>query len=114
MSIDVELWTREDGELAPLLPHRDAWESFDGEFQFDGDGWLLSVSSPERADPTDVPAELEALVGGLAYRIDLTVEPSGAPPEAWAFLQQVMASMGARLSGAGLDPGTGAPRSWAE
>jgi hypothetical protein len=114
LSVDVELWTRETGELAPLLPRAQDWESFDGEFQFDGDGWLVSVFVPEPADAGEVPAELAALVEGLAYRVELAVEPSGAPAEAWAFLQQVMTSIGRGLRGAGLDPETGTPTSWAE
>lgn len=113
MSVDVELWTRDGGALEPLLPRAREWEPFDGGFQFEGDDWLLSMYVPEPVDDGDVPPEIDRLVDGLAYRIELALEPSDVPPEAWALLRDVMESLGRGLGGAGLDPDSGVPTSWA-
>jgi hypothetical protein len=112
VSVELELWTREEGDLGELLPRADEWESFDGEFQFDGGGWLLSAFPPEPVDAGDVPPEVAALLDGLAFRVELGVEPSDAPTEAWSLLQEVMTFIGGQLAGAGLDPESGAP-TWA-
>jgi hypothetical protein len=113
LSVDVELWTRDDGDISTLLPRAEEWDSFDGELQFDGEGWLLSVFAPEPVATSEVPAEVAGLVDGLAFRVELGVEPNDAPPEAWTLLQQVMTSIGGGLGGAGLDPESGKPTSWA-
>jgi hypothetical protein len=94
LGVDLELWTRDEGDISTLLPRAEEWGSFDGELQFDGEGWLLSVFAPEPVETSEVPAELAGLVDGLAFRVELGVEPSDAPPEAWTLLQQVMASIG--------------------
>ena len=114
MSAETELWTCDEGELARLLPRAEEWDSFvDGVFEFDGDGWLLTVSAPEPVSPDEVPAELGALVSGLRFRVEMGVEPSDAPVDAWAFVREVMERLGGALRGAGLDPESGHPLSWA-
>jgi hypothetical protein len=112
VSVEVELWTREDGDLAALLPRAGEWEAEDDFFEFEGDGWLVAVSAPEPIQPGDVPPELGGLVEGLRYRVDFSVEPSAPGPQAWAFVGEAMASVGRGLGGVGLDPETGHPRSW--
>jgi hypothetical protein len=112
MSVDVELWTREDGDLLALLPRSDEWKRFRGGFQFDGDGWLVSVFAPEDASD-EVPAELSALVQGLRYCIELGVEPNAADPESLVLVREVMEAVGQALGGAGLDPESGQATSWA-
>jgi hypothetical protein len=114
VSAETELWICEDGELAGLLPRAGEWDSFvEGVFEFDGGGWLLTVSAPEEVAVADVPPELGALVGGLRFRVELSVEPSSAPPEAWALAREVMERLGGALRGAGLDPESGHAVSWA-
>lgn len=82
MSVDFELWTRDTGDLGPLLPRPGEWDVSEYFFEFEGDGWLLSVAAPEEADSTEVPGELRALSEDLRYRIDLGIEPSSPRPEA--------------------------------
>jgi hypothetical protein len=113
VSADTELWTRETGDIAPLLPRADEWDDVGDSFEFEGDGWLLTVFPPE-GDPEEVPPDVAELVEGLRFRVELSVEPSDAPPEAWTLLEDVMASIGRGLGGAGLDPLTGHARSWAD
>jgi hypothetical protein len=118
MSVDTELWTCEDGDLGGLLLGSPDWDvrvsHVHGDvFEFEGDGWLLSVSAPEAVAADEVPAELAALVDGLRFRIDLGVEPSHPPAEAWAFVGEVMEQLGVALRGAGHDPESGHAVSWA-
>ena len=112
MSVEVELWTREGGDLAALLPRADEWDAESDFFEFEGDGWLVAVSAPEPIQPGEVPPEFDG-VEGLRYRIDFSVEPSAPGPQAWAFVREAMEAVGQALRGVGLDPETGHPRSWA-
>ena len=70
MSVDLALWTSEQADIGPLLPRAKEWEFFDGEFQFDGGGWLVSVHPPEPVTSSDVPPDVAALVDGLAFRVE--------------------------------------------
>jgi len=112
MSAGTELWTRDDGDLGGLLPRSSEWGVHGGVFEFDGGGWLLSVSEPERVEADEVPADLAALVAGLRFRVDLEVEPSNPPEEAWAFVREVLGQLGGPLRGAGHDPESGRAISW--
>jgi hypothetical protein len=90
VSVDIELWTREERDLGDGVQH-------------EGDGWLINVSAPEEDD--DVPPDLSALADGLRYRIDIGVE--GSPDaDAWALVRQIMDAIG----GAAVDPETGHSR----
>lgn len=113
MSADTELWTCEDGDLGGLLPRPSDWDVHGGVFEFDGGGWLLSVSAPEAVDTDEVPADLGALVDGLRFRVDFGVEPGNPPAEAWAFVREVLEQLGGALRGAGHDPASGRAVSWA-
>jgi hypothetical protein len=112
VSVELELWTRETGDLRGLLPRADEWESDGDLLELDGGSWLVSVFEPEEA-PDEVPAELSALVEGLRYRIEVGVEPSAPDAEAWTLVRQVLEALGGALGGAGLDPESGRPTSWA-
>ena len=107
MTVDFELWTRETGDLAPLLPRAGEWDASVDFFEFEGDGWLLSVAAPEKAPFSEVPEELRALSRDLHYRIDLGIEPGAPGREAWALARQTMESIGQALGGVGLDPESG-------
>jgi hypothetical protein len=110
VSVDLELWTRETADLAPLLPRPDEWEPLGGSYELDGDGWLVSVFEPEDA-AGEVPGELRELVDGLRYRIDIGVEPSAPGADAWLFVREVLDALGTALGGAWLDPESGRPTS---
>ena len=110
--MDLELWTRDEGDIAPLLPQADRWQAFDGEFQYDADGWLVSVFKPERAEPGEIPPEVAALVSDLGFRTEIAVEPSDPPNEAWTLVRELLTSLGGALDGAGLDPESGRATTW--
>jgi hypothetical protein len=114
LSVETELWTRDTGDLRPLLPRAGEWDGSDDFFEFDGEGWLISVAAPEEADPAEIPGELREVGEGLGYRIHFEIEPSNPDPEAWSMLRQTMESIGRALGGVGLDPDSGHPRSFAE
>lgn len=114
MSVETELWTREGGELASLLPRADEWNTFvEGVFEFEGDGWLLTVSEPEVVAPDEIPSEIAGLLSGLRFRVALGVEPSDPPPDAWELVREVLERLGGALRGAGHDPRSGHALSWA-
>jgi hypothetical protein len=112
VSADLELWTRDTGDLGALLPRADEWDPAGDLYELDGDGWLVSVFEPEEAT-VEVPAELSELVEGLRYHIVIGVEPSVPGAEAWTLVRQVLEALGGALGGAGLDPESGRPTSWA-
>ena len=112
MGAEVELWTRETGELGALLPRADEWDADEGFYEFDGDAWLVSASDPEPVETSEVPPEVAALADGLRYRVDVSVEPGAPDPEAWALVSELLESVGRALGGAGLDPETGQARTW--
>jgi hypothetical protein len=112
VSVDLELWTRETGDLGALLPRAEEWDDSGELLEFDGGSWLVSVFQPEDA-PAEVPAELSGLIEGLRYRIVVGVEPSVPDAEAWTLVRQVLEALGGALGGAGLDPESGRPMSWA-
>ena len=114
MGADLELWTQSGGDLAPHLPRAGEWRSFGDEFQFEGDGWLVSVFAPEHVESYQAPPELQDLVDGLHFHIELGVEPSNPDNAAFAFMSEVLEALGRALGGASLDPETGEPRSWAK
>ena len=112
MSADLELWTQKGGDVVPHLPRSGEWQLFGDEFQFDGGGWRVSVFAPEQVEPYQAPPELQDLVSGLHFHIEMGVEPSDADPAAWAFVREVLEALGPALGGAALDPETGEPRAW--
>ena len=113
MGVGTELWTRDTGDLAPLLPRADEWEEDEGLFEFadDDERFLLTVAAPEEADPAEADPALTQLEPGVRYRIGIELEPS-APEgaEAWTLLLETMESLGRALGGVGLDPDTGHAR----
>jgi hypothetical protein len=110
VSVTVELWTRETGDLRPLLPRSEEWTGDEDllELADEGEGWLVTVAAPEEADVAEAPPEIARLDDGLRYRIAIEVEPSAPGPDAWELVRSAMESIGAALGGgASLDPDTG-------
>ena len=99
--------------MGELLPRAEERENLGDELQFDGAGWLMSVFPPEEVDANEVPAEISETLGGLSFRVELGVEPSNPPAEAWAFVREVLASVSTGFGGgAAVDPETGRTTSW--
>jgi hypothetical protein len=113
LSADLELWTQRGGDLTPHLPRTAEWRSFGDEFQFNGGDWVVSAFAPEQVEPYQAPPELQDLVDGLHFHIELGVEPADADDAAHAFVREVMETLGRALGGAAIDPETSEPRSWA-
>jgi hypothetical protein len=109
---EVELWTREGGSLAALLPRASEWEGDADHYEFEGEAWLVSVSDPEPVEPGEVPPELAGLVDDLRYRVDVSVEPGAPDPEAWTLVSELLESVGRALGGAAVDPDSGHARTW--
>jgi hypothetical protein len=73
----------------------------------------VSVDLEAEDAPDEAPAELSGLVDGLRYRIQITVEPSVPDAQAWSLVREILEALGGALGGAGLDPESGRPTSWA-
>lgn len=112
MSVDIEIFTKRTGALTDI--------SLDGEWRDEGDyletegnGWLLDIYEPEEVDASDIPSELTAAEPDVRYRIGVTLEPAGSPPEGLHAARQAVDAIGSAWGGAGLDLDTGSVRTWA-
>jgi hypothetical protein len=121
MSTDAEVWTGELVDVAALLPEPDRWERHDlhhaalGDFtcwQFDGQGWNVTVCSPEALDGADLDPdaveEVKRLLPQVRYRISSNMEPINPERAGWEFLNRVITAIATGSHGLGFDVFTGA------
>jgi len=113
MSIDIEdFYVRRSEPLAPLLPRDVEWEQDGEEVAAEGDGWMLTLSEPEPVDAGEIPADLRAVVPGLAFRVAVSIEPIGPPEDAWKLLDAVLGAVGSARGGATYVPRSGHAIAW--
>lgn len=76
------------------------WKRYGEEFSFDGDGWQVSVLS-EQSEPD--PSIVHMLPGAnfVAY---ISLEPIGAGPDGYSFLEEVVRSVAREVTGVWVDP----------
>jgi hypothetical protein len=122
MSTDTEVWTGELVDVAALLPEPDRWQRHDlhhaalGDFtcwQFDSQGWNVTVCSPEAFDGADLDPdaiqEVKRLLPHVRYRISINMEPINPELAGWEFLNRVITAIATGSNGLGFDVLTGAP-----
>jgi hypothetical protein len=108
MSVDAEVWVRRVHEFRPaLFAVSEAWRDSGGELAVDGGGWQILVAEPETADVADADPTLTGHLDGSEQLVAVTLEPSGAPFEAFALLADVVSALVNRAGGAALDVETG-------
>ena len=101
MSMDLEVWSAREINLPSELPQESLWQQFGEEFSYEGDGWLVSVLT-ESSEP---PGPVEQVLPDASYVTYVTLEPIGAGPEGYAFLEQVVRSLAEKSAGVWVDPG---------
>jgi hypothetical protein len=111
MSIDTEIWTKQEGLLRDL-PIGERWTDEGDSLVMEGDGWLLSIFEPEPVDEVDIPSEIRAATSGMRFRVEASLEPAGAPPGGLTALSEAVSLVGSHWGGAALDPETGHVRTW--
>src|SRR5687768_8237371 len=100
MSMDLEVWSTRDFNFPVELPRSTVWTSYDEEFAFEGDGWhVLVLSEQSEANPSVVHKLPDA--NFVAW---VTLEPIGAGPDGYAFLEEVVRSVAREVGGVWVDP----------
>lgn len=100
MSMDLSVWSSRPFALPEYLPELAAWNRSREEWSYDGDCWQVLVF------PTTAHAEdsVTTLLPGARFVAYVTLEPIGAPPSAYAFLEQTIRSLARNADGVWLDP----------
>jgi hypothetical protein len=112
MSMDGEMWTREAGDLRDVLPRAADWDyDEDGHAEIVvGDNDLVFVGAPE--EDADLPADIAAIASDQRFRVDYTIEPIGAGPEARELVVEVVVAVTRAWDGVAFHPRTGRPIVW--
>ena len=99
MSMDLEVWSTRDFNFPVELPRSSLWERYDEEFAFEGNEWQVLVL-PEQSEP-DPPVVHK--LPGANFRAGITLEPIGAGPDGYAFLEEVVRSVARAVGGVWVD-----------
>ena len=99
MSYDLRIWTTlepKPGELAgaPDVPRTVA----------EGRGWLVNASQTLHVSAEDIPEEIANALPGIAYLIELNLEPADAPASARAKLGRLAKQLATACHGVVEDP----------
>ena len=101
MSYDLRIWTTQAPNLADLRT-----EAAREEAQSRG-GWALHVGDAAAVEPEDVPAEISETLPGVAFVVDLALQPVSAPTAAQKALRKVAMAIAREAHGAIEDPQLG-------
>ena len=99
MSMDLSVWSTRDFDLPAALPQSGLWKRYDHEFAFEAEKWQVLVLA-EQSEPD--PFVIEKLPGAsfVAY---ITLEPIGAGPDGYDFLEAVVRSVARESGGVWVD-----------
>ena len=106
MSMDLEVWSIGEFDLPPQLPSADRWQQFDDEFAFDGGVWQVLVLS----EPSEPSSSVSQLLPGATHVAYVTLEPIGAGPDGYDFLEKVVRTLARESLGVWVDPNGSAYR----
>jgi len=101
MSMEISVWSRGDVALPVTLPQADSWKQYGEEWAYEGDGWQVVVSLGEGDDPDE--AVLEALPEAKTV-VYVSLEPIGAAPAGYQWLEEVFRALARQSSGVWVDP----------
>src|SRR5687767_14191732 len=99
--MDLEVWFEGPGELRSWLPQDVTWEAYPSEYDHEGDGWLVVVGFAERGDP---PEAVAGLCPAASHLVGVSLEPIGASPVGYAFLERVVRGLAAASGALWVDP----------
>ena len=100
MSMDLDVWSTRDFNFPAELPQPTLWKCYDEQFVFEGDEWQVLVLS-EQSEPD--PAVVHKLPGAK-FVAGINLEPIGAGPAGYAFLEEVVRSLARQVGGVWVDP----------
>ncbi|MBI3439616.1 MAG: hypothetical protein HY054_13385 [Proteobacteria bacterium] len=103
--MDLAIWSAKQVTLLDCLPQSTSWKTYSSEFgteyQFEGEGWLISVQSLEEGEADDAVAEK---LPDARYMIGLGLEPIEASPSGYLMLEQVTRAIAEHCDGVWVDP----------
>ena len=100
MSMDLAVWSTRDFNFPAELPRSSLWKRYDEEFAFEEDQWQVQVLS-EQSEPE--PSVVQKLPGA-SFVAWISLEPIGAEPDGYAFLEEVVRSVAREVGGVWVDP----------
>ena len=100
MSMDLAVWVQEEVQLPAALPDPSSWTVTESEWAFEGEGWQVLVLAAD-----DLPEEEITTHLPNAKRVFyVTLEPIGAPDEAYEFLEKTVRGLATQGLGVWVDP----------
>ena len=99
MSYDLRIWTTLPPKLADIRPFAKPEQQ--------RQSWELHVSEPVAVEPEDVPEELRQALPGVAFVVDISLQPIGAPAAGHQALRKVATAIAREAHGAIEDPQAG-------
>jgi hypothetical protein len=83
VSYDIRVWTSEEPVLAEALPPKAGWKRQGSQWVASGRAWQVVTGATAAAcDWEDIPEEADQLMPGLAWLVEINVEPISAPASA--------------------------------
>ena len=99
MSMDLAVWSTRDFNFPAELPRSTLWKRYAREFAFEEDRWQVLVLS-EQSEPD--PSVVHKLPGAK-FVAGISLEPIGAEPDGYAFLEEVVRSVAREVGGVWVD-----------
>ena len=99
VSTDLAVWSTRAFNFPAELPQSSLWKSYDDEFAFEKDDWQVSILS-EQTEPD--PSVVHKL-SGANFVAWISLEPIGAEPDGYAFLEEVVRSVTRKVGGVWVD-----------
>lgn len=101
MSMDLEVWSELEFDLNSWLPAEEGWEQSGDEWSCEGEGWQVLVN---RDQAEERPASVTGVLPGANYIAYITLEPIGADPKGYAFLEEIVRRLARNGQGVWVDP----------
>jgi hypothetical protein len=99
MSMDLAVWSTRDFNFPAQLPRSSLWKRYDEEFAFEADQWQVSVLF-EESEPDPMVVSKLPDANFVAW---ISLEPIGAGPDGYAFLEEVVRSVTLEVAGVWVD-----------
>ena len=102
MSMDLSVWSPTRFELPSQLPRAQSWVRYTNEWNFEGEGWMISVLPTDRSDGDEPDDAVLEKVPDASYVAYVTLEPIGADA-GYKFLEEVVRTLARVTSGVWVD-----------
>ena len=99
MSMDLAVWVQEEVQLPAALPDPASWTGTESEWAFEDEGWHVLVQPADDLPDEEITTHLPD-----AKRVFyITLEPIGAPLEAYEFLEKTVRVLATQGHGVWVD-----------